>query len=443
MSDLETFLCETFSLDSSSQIRKRPTKAIGTQSVPGAYRITKNDGEVVDIFVKTVHAQSYQDAKVMEKEELMYTELIPKITAFADRHCTDMGEQVRSCFAKYYGICHEKSGAQTLVLEDYNSREGDNFVPFDLSKSVAVAKNLALLNATFLAWQQRCNPGFSRAKMDEKYPALVNYPTVFNFPELKKYANGIKQEEMTGFKFELMASIASKVLKSYIKDLEEDRSKREEIIFKIDRFVELSPNIPLLVSEIRNMETNFSDMSPILGDVHPSNIAVSANSDKVVFVDFGLCGFSCPLLDFHWFVANAAGSQWSKGNVKWLFDHYVDEFMTTAEKLGMELDREDLFEEFENTKMFSIVLELIFATFGLVWKLKMEGTSADKIGEFIHKVISLDEKDEDDIREELEKVLSKDIRMKLLNKILKCICDMDSEIMGDFEDIIDAYKEKQ
>ena len=60
MTDLETFLCTTFSLESSSQISKKSCKANGTQSIPGAYQITKNEGDVVNIFVKTVHAEAIQ-----------------------------------------------------------------------------------------------------------------------------------------------------------------------------------------------------------------------------------------------------------------------------------------------------------------------------------------------------------------------------------------------
>ena len=442
MTDLETFLCTTFSLESSSQISKKSCKANGTQSIPGAYQITKNEGDVVDIFVKTVHAKQYKQALVMEKEEMMYNDLITKVIVFTNRHSTDMGDQIRACFAEHYGLCQEKSGGQTLVLEDFNSRPG-NFVQFDLTRSVAVVKKLGFLNAIFLAWQQRCNPGYSRAKMNEVYPASVNFPIAFNLPELKKYANGKKPEEMSGFMFELMTSVVGKIIRVHLNEWVPDRGERDLMLFKLERFVELSPNFPLLVSEVRNMDSKYT--CPILGDVHPSNIAVSANSDDVIFFDFGLSGYSSALMDFHWFVANAAGSQWTEGNVKWLFEYYVTEFMLVAERLGMELDREDLFEEFHTTKIFALLLELNFASFGLIWKLKTQGVSADKLGQFIHAMIELDaDKDKEKIREEVQKVLGDgDERDNLFKKILSCIGDIDDESMGEFEDIIDAYMEKQ
>ena len=442
---IEQYLCQKLSLSSPDQVVRTPCNANGYQSAQSSYQVITDEGEKMGIFIKTVNKEANELSKIMDKEILMYETIIPEVTKFVESNDKDLADQVRACFPKYYGNSRGIPGIsrddESLFLEDLSCRgniklrDGSEGAPDPVTGAkfvMAVVKKLSLINASFYVWQTRCNPGFSTDEMKEKYPALKNYPLVLNSKDLGEIAAGVPLEKATGILMQFTTSIASKVVITHIEDIVLDNDEKATYISTMGRMAALAKYLPELVAEVRNQNSQLT--SPILGDLNPNNIAISTDdTGDMIFYDFGLAGFSSPLMDVHWFLglANLLGVQGEK--VQEALDEYIDNFIAVSEKLGTKIERDALLEEFNTTKLGQYIVTFIVAAISLFFQLKMSGASEESVKAFVHKISKLDgEKDKDEIREEVAKLLNNEQltgMMILLVKVLKnmedCIDDLE------------------
>ena len=446
---IEQYLCQKLSLSSPDQVVRTPCNANGYQSAQSSYQAITDEGEKIGIFIKTVGKQANELSKIMDKEILMYETIIPEVTKFVERNDRDLADQVRACFAKYYGNSREipeiSRGDESLFLEDLNQlgnfklREVDSKKRPDPSKAIefmkAVFDKLSLIHASFYAWQIRCNPGSSPDEMKEKYPALINYPPVLNTQDFGDFVGGVPAERSTGKLMHIITSVANKVLMSQIGDVEADISKQGEILATMGKLTAIAGHLPELIAEVRNQESQFT--CPILGDLNGNNIAVSTqHPGDMIFFDFGLAGFASPLMDVHWFLGEAIIYGLPDEAVKKFLDEYTVKFVAVLEKLGIKLERAALIKEFYATKAGQHILSFMIAALAFFYKFKVKGIPAATVAVFVTNITALNcTDDQNEIKAEIAKLLDREEIIRLLMLLVNTLKSME-DYVGDLEMLV-------
>ena len=432
---IKGYLCEKLSLSSPDQVTRTECKAIGYQSAQSSYQVTTNGGKKVGIFVKTVSGEANELSKVMDKEVIMYGKLIPEVTKFVERNDSELAEQVKSCFVKYYGLIQEtgENPQESLILEDINYQKNMylfGFAADQISNAAvenrnSVVRKLALNHAAFYAWQTRCHPGVTAEEMKEKYPALENYPTVINSRGFENMLTGVPPEKRSGFILQVMNSVVEKVISSHIGNIVTDVFEQSTILATMTKLASISCHMPGLIPATRNRDSHLA--CPILGSVTKINVAYSNDgSGKVIFYDFGLAGFASPLMDLQWFLGVESTAGFSDNEMKSLLEIYVSQFVSVSGKLGVNVERVELIKEFHATKIGHQIINLIFVASSFFVCLKQMGNSEEVVQKFVINMMSLDaNKDMSEIKDAVGKILGQETLMKVVSAVVNVLKKMD------------------
>jgi hypothetical protein len=321
---------------------------------------------------------------VVEKESIMYDEVIPCVLKFLTEKNYQLHSHIRSLFPLYHGRGIVSSN-HFFLFEDFFHSQSDKFKVTDSDTFHndgtvhLVMKSIAKLHGVFHSIKN-----FDDFHFKDKYPILsCNYLLEkTSYDVVAPFYNGEFHKTLTLLQVVLdcYSKDSCEIVRSKLKMPQNDTCDIQMSLRKLKMLV----CDPLKLMENMRKREKAETSILIHGDFHPLNIAVSDSG--VRFFDYQLIRFSDGLSDVHQYLSQGTSPEQRQKNLTSYLESYHKTLGETCKELGMIGSPYGNMDSFISEYMKFSPLQIPYGFGFLIWKyvtdLKAYEHLADLLKEF-------------------------------------------------------------
>ena len=384
----------------------------------------ENGGGATQIFVKQNDTLGLVCEKlhVVEKESIMYDQVIPSMIQFLSERDPLLCSALRSTFLEYFGRGIVQKSHYFLFQDLFHSHNekfkeiaSDSFHDKEVVQSIM--SSLARFHGVLHSMKHACGFDFK-----DKHPLLAqNYLLDCNcFEMVAPFYNGEfhKTWKVMHVILDCYCDKSSNLVVSKLKLSPKSLLEVKDILGKLKMCV--GEPLQLLEKMYQRELAQGSRCILIHGDFHPLNMAVSDRSN-IKFFDFQLIRHGEGLIDIHQYLCQGTTPKDRDGNLASFLETYYQTLTETCLKLGMPGSPYGNMANFlDEYKKFS-PWQIPFGFGMLIWKFVSDFEVYKKLPILLEKLESSTASEKQDIQE----------------KIINCVDSLGPKIWGAIQILFD------